>query len=663
MDTIKNEKSNPVANYKSPAGEVERDSNVLTADNSQSKYVLRETGVYFSDSPGSNQKICGWLRVIAETREISSGTEGVVVEFKNKRGEILKEFLSRKEIHEPGTKLLTKLASKGLEICTDGYKPLYNLTALSRYLRYALSKKKYPIRKMLNSGGWVDDSFQTFLFLNKSIGSKVSSEVILVPEASAMKNEAKGSLKGWKKALSRIASHSTRISFAVAASLASPLVPIFNEENRLFHFFGKSGDGKSTLLKVAASLWGGPKYKIDCNSTRNAIQHEFALRNHLPVIADELHLLDQSGKENIGYAFGEGQGRIRLNKDYKREEIRTWRCFSLMAGELSLSEEKSRTFRGSQAHALEGEAIRFLSIPSSAGEYGVFESFPPELMSEKSEDLSMAQSALEGVQSGSLFKARRRFVQEITNDFERKQYGIAGPLFIKKVAEQIKADGLDKFREEGERFMREFDAKATTQSRSQTRVLKSFSLVAFAGELAVSYGVLPWESGVVTDVVLKIFEAWKASEETPESRKNAVVRAIREHPQVSKTYEIHDETLSRQTSSCGLESSGVVIKTKEGILCTIYTTSQFQRLLYEEGGGFSRQEVIETLLKRKLLLVNGGQATSHRHQFRINSAIPLLGLGPAWYIFLLNCVKSDDTDGFMTQSEAIEKVKSLLKHS
>jgi putative DNA primase/helicase len=64
----------------------------------------------------------------------------------------------------------------------------------------------------------------------------------------------------------------SRLAFAVACAFAGPLLRPAGVESGGFHYRGDSSSGKTTALKVAASVYGGAGYLQRWRTTDNALE-------------------------------------------------------------------------------------------------------------------------------------------------------------------------------------------------------------------------------------------------------------------------------------------------------------------------------------------------------------------------------------------------------
>ncbi|MFO3538942.1 DUF927 domain-containing protein, partial [Legionella pneumophila serogroup 1] len=110
--------------------------------------------------------------------------------------------------------------------------------------------------------GWYKEVFVT---ANEAIGQSLS---------------VAGSVEDWRNSISRLADGNSRLVFAISAAFAPSLANLVGEDSGGFHFRGASSSGKTTALKVAASVWGKPDSYIRLwRSTANGLEGLAALHN------------------------------------------------------------------------------------------------------------------------------------------------------------------------------------------------------------------------------------------------------------------------------------------------------------------------------------------------------------------------------------------------
>lgn len=101
--------------------------------------------------------------------------------------------------------------------------------------------------------------------------------------------------------------------FAISVAFAGTLAGITGEDSGGFHLRGKSSTGKSTALKVAASVWGHPAtYVRQWRATSNGLEGLAALHaDDGLLILDELEQVDPKEAGEVAYMLGNGQGKAR----------------------------------------------------------------------------------------------------------------------------------------------------------------------------------------------------------------------------------------------------------------------------------------------------------------------------------------------------------------
>lgn len=121
--------------------------------------------------------------------------------------------------------------------------------------------------------------------------------------------------------------------FSLGMSVASPFIKYFKEQhngaridrNPIVVFTGASNSGKTTLAKLAVSIWGNPsttplKIEASADNTKVGLESTFSELNGLTPFLDEVHCLDYSNKARsvnytqLSYIWANGQSRVRGTK-------------------------------------------------------------------------------------------------------------------------------------------------------------------------------------------------------------------------------------------------------------------------------------------------------------------------------------------------------------
>ena len=94
-----------------------------------------------------------------------------------------------------------------------------------------------------------------------------------------------GSFEGWKQAITPALVH-PRAALALLAACAPPLLRILGAPNTGIVFSGPASTGKSTLVAIAASVWGDPDNRISWKNEPEWIEAAASALRDLPVIFD-----------------------------------------------------------------------------------------------------------------------------------------------------------------------------------------------------------------------------------------------------------------------------------------------------------------------------------------------------------------------------------------
>ena len=112
--------------------------------------------------------------------------------------------------------------------------------------------------------------------------------------------QSTGTVEDWRKTVARSCIGNSRLAFGVSAGFAAPLLRIAGEENGGFHFVGSSRLGKSTLLRVAGSVWGGGGingYLCSWRATSNGLEGVAEAHCDALLCLDEMGQVDARRQE------------------------------------------------------------------------------------------------------------------------------------------------------------------------------------------------------------------------------------------------------------------------------------------------------------------------------------------------------------------------------
>ena len=204
--------------------------------------------------------------------------------------------------------------------------------------------------------GWHGHSF---VLPHETIGD--DDERIVFQTENAMENtyRVRGTVDAWKERVAALCVGNSRLAFSVACAFAGAVLRPAGMESGGFHFRGDSSSGKTTALKVAASVFGGASYLQRWRTTDNALEAIAAQHCDGLLILDELAQVDPKTAGECAYMLANEQSKARANRGGAPRARLSWRLLFLSAGELGLADHMAEGMkRTRQARGAHGRYSR-----------------------------------------------------------------------------------------------------------------------------------------------------------------------------------------------------------------------------------------------------------------------------------------------------------------
>jgi uncharacterized protein (DUF927 family)/phage/plasmid primase-like uncharacterized protein len=479
-----------------PVEEAQPDA-VTRRDYAGGYFECSRRGVFFVDSDKNDNPrehwICSPLTVVAMTRDAKSREWGRLLRWRDPDGTPHEWAMPLELLQGDGGEVRSELSRRGLAI------------APTRVARERLTAflNVWPVdarARCVDRLGWHGPVYVT---PSASFGD--DNEIVVFQNAHAIEPAfgIAGTVDQWRNTVATLAAGNSRLVFALSVAFAGALPALVGEESGGFHFRGASSSGKTTALKVAASVWGHPsEYPRLWRATANGLEGLAALHNDGLLILDELSQIDPHEAGEAAYLLANGQGKARASRSGTARQSARWRLLFLSAGEESLVGLMARAGRRVNA----GQEIRLADLDVDAGaRMGAFE-------------------VLHGLESAASFALA-------LSDAAARAHGAAGPEWIRHlVADRLK---LPDFIMDG---LRQFVTEAVpADAEGQVlRVARRFALVAVAGELATHYGLTGWQDGEASRGARRCFTAWLESFGGAGNREERAIRS-----QVRAFFEAH----------------------------------------------------------------------------------------------------------------------------
>lgn len=438
-------------------------------------FAVNDDGVWHQgiDQDGKQKSpewICSRLDVEALTRDQDGGGWGYYVAFADPLGKVKQWAMPARMLSADGGEYRATLLNMGLRIATTP-------RARNLLTQYIQTRQPGEFASCTDRIGWHNG--HAFVLPRETIGD--DAERIVFQSDNAVENtfKSKGTPEQWRERVGILCEGNSRLVFAVACAFAGPLLRPAGMESGGFHYRGDSSSGKTTALKLAASVYGGASYLQRWRATDNALEAIAAQHSDCLLILDELAQIDPKTAGECAYMLANEQGKARATRTGTPRTRQAWRLLFLSAGELGLADHMAE----GQKRTRTGQEVRMADIPADAGMgLGAFEE-------------------LHGHVGGAAF------AKHITGQAQAV-YGATGRAWLEWLT--TNADSLKScIRKAADALAAQLIPKDS--SGQVERVGARFALVGAAGELATAAGLTGWRPGESEQAAGACFNAWLAA--------------------------------------------------------------------------------------------------------------------------------------------------------
>jgi uncharacterized protein (DUF927 family) len=298
-----------------------------------------------------------------------------------------------------------------------------------------------------------------------------------------------GSYQEWKD---NIASEVVKYpfpAFALIYAFSSYLMQIIELSTTFMHIYGHSSRGKTLLLQLATSVhanatdpnMGESSYIAKWNTTTAGLESIARLFDGSIGVFDELHMCDDKQFSNAIYTICSGSSKTRATANGKAQKKYEWKFLALSSGEQSGFEKLSGY---NIADATTGKAIRFIDIAVPKQMFTDYDG--NELGSEEANNLA---TKLKEECSLNFGHAGRDFVQNLLNLGSSQEE-------LKALIEQDMKRMFDKLTAD------------LTLKNEERRIMRTFAMIAAAGNFAVMFDILPMTEDQVFSAVSLVRDIW-----------------------------------------------------------------------------------------------------------------------------------------------------------
>lgn len=438
----------------------------------RARFTRDEKGIWHNGTdpkdgtPLAPQWVCPPIEIAAYLRDLDGTNWGRLLTFNDADGTAHRWGMPMRLLSGGGDEMRAELLRLGFDVPTSQR----SRNLLTDYIQQSKPEAR---ARCVERAGWHG---RVFVMPERTIGEADEAVLFQSETAGGHVYRERGDLSDWRSDVADLCRGNSRLLFAVSAAFAGPLLHWAGEESGGFNLRGASSTGKTTALRVAASVWGGPEFMRRWRATDNGLESIAAQYSDGLLILDELGQMDPRVAGDAAYMLANGEGKARAGRGGSVRPVTTWRLLFLSAGELSLAEHMRQG--GKQAQA--GQETRMADIPADAGAgFGIFD-------------------ALHGHASGA---ALSRNCAEAAGGV----YGVAGPAFIRALLPR-----LDTLPDAIRALRRAFTDRHVPKGidGQVSRVAGRLALIAAAGELATQAGITGWDEGEADAACGRCLHAW-----------------------------------------------------------------------------------------------------------------------------------------------------------
>lgn len=335
----------------------------------------------------------------------------------------------------------------------------------------------------------------------------------------------KGELSHYSEGVLKPALTSPFATFAILIALAAPL-PSYTEqkdgkgklvsEGAIFHFAGESSSGKTTIARLAQSVFGSPEVQTDYEVTPRGVAETAYGRNDLVMVLDDTETGALSDDELLKamklFAQRIPSGRSKAIAKASGKHAfppLNWFCFTISTGPETFAEIASRT--GSKRF---GDRVRFLEMAVPPGCRGGIFGTPLCGADHKVED------------SGELIRK--------IEDAIAANHGV---LFDAWINFLLSSDQSARIRALVDEFV---EKSAGGENGLEIRFARKFGVLYAAGLIAVEAGLLPWSGDWVRKAAFYCYDLARNTRDPDAAAVEAGLEAIGQALKTKGRFPRHD---------------------------------------------------------------------------------------------------------------------------
>lgn len=436
-------------------------------------FALFNDGIYELPSEDADPVfICSPLRVDAMFADPDGQGWGRVIVVRDDDGRWHDVPVLNAELARHAPEVLALLFDRGLTLGAQK-------TAKDRLLHLIRSWKPEARLTSVHRLGWTDDSFESFVLGDKVIGAAKVLPMLAQGHGPSRHLAVKGSIESWRDSIGSKCQGNPLMVLAVSLAFSGPLLAVLHADGGGLHFRGTSSSGKTTLLRLAASVWGSRGLIGQWRATSNGLEATASALNDMVLPLDEIAEIAPRALHEAIYMLANGRAKARMAKDATAADSASWRLALISSGEVSVAEK----LKEASLDVMIGHEVRLIDIEADTRTHGVFDT-------------------LHGAKSAAAFAdALRAAAQD--------HHGAVGREFVRKLSALLQIKSPEMF----ERMVRGhvsawLDALPSAPDGQIQRVARRFAIIAVAGRLATAMKLTGWGETDAVDAAHAAFIDW-----------------------------------------------------------------------------------------------------------------------------------------------------------
>ena len=335
-----------------------------------------------------------------------------------------------------------------------------------------------PIGRVVTGRGWSAESFVTAYKVHSAGETPMVAGELSFADDSHLADVTCKRLRAFYR---YVGTGNPLVKFCIMMSFAPALLKLLDTPHQpWFVLVGDTSRGKSSILRLAASVWGGELRGLlgnvrSLSATANGLEDACAEAQDIIFPLDDVQAITSKERatliRDLVHRTSGGVSRAR-----RGEKTRTWRNIPVTASNSPMAE----IFSEGNVPFDEPLQVRLVELPCYE-EYGVFSQVPS--------GMSPADFATK------------------VADLAKRMRGAAGEHFVARLVKEASEDKGALVRElKG--YIREFkdELPEYESDPAANRILDMFGIVYAAGRLVREYGIVGWNRDVLTDAVVRTFK-------------------------------------------------------------------------------------------------------------------------------------------------------------